>query len=101
LAILLLGIALAPIFPVGLAAFFDRARHSSDTRFVLALSGIGASFFPWLVGWVSFGAASLRSGLVVGPVTLLVMITLLPFTAGRKAPPAAVNDSPGANQSKV
>jgi fucose permease len=101
LAILLLGIALAPIFPVGLAAFFDRARHSSDTRFVLALSGIGASFFPWLVGWVSFGAASLRSGLVVGPMTLLVMTALLPFIAVRKAAPAAVRDSSDANPRKV
>jgi fucose permease len=92
LAILLLGAALAPIFPVALAAFFDRARLSSDSRFILALSGFGASLFPWLVGWVSFHAASLRIGLVVGPVTLLLMSTLLPFVALRNRAPATVGD---------
>jgi MFS transporter, FHS family, glucose/mannose:H+ symporter len=91
-AILLLGAALAPVFPVALAALFDRARHSSDSRFILAVSGFGASLFPWLVGWVSFHAGSLRSGLAVGPVTLLLMSTLLPFIAARKSAPAAADD---------
>ncbi len=88
-AILLLGIALAPVFPVGLAVFFDRARHSSDSRFVLAVSGLGASFFPWLAGWISYRAASLRSGLMIGPVTLLAMTILLPLIAARAAARAA------------
>jgi fucose permease len=78
-AILLLGIALAPIFPVALAAFFDRARHSSDSRFVLAVSGFGSSVFPALVGWISSWSGSLRSGLIAGPATLLVMTALLPM----------------------
>jgi MFS transporter, FHS family, glucose/mannose:H+ symporter len=88
-AILLLGAALAPVFPVALAAFFDRARLTSDSRFILALSGFGASLFPWLVGWVSFHAGSLRAGLVVGPVTLLLMSTLLPFIAASHAAPSS------------
>jgi fucose permease len=78
-AILLLGIALAPIFPVALAAFFDRARHSSDSRFVLAVSGFGGSVFPGLVGWISSYSGSLRTGLAVGPATLLVMVVILPL----------------------
>ena len=86
ITILLLGIALAPIFPMALAAFFDRARHSSDSRFILALSGFGGSLFPWLAGWVSFHTGSLRSGLFVGPATLLIMTLLLPFiTLGTSA----------------
>lgn len=91
-AILLIGVALAPIFPVALAAFFDRARHSSDSRFILALSGFGGSLFPWLVGWVAFHSGSLRSGLIAGPATLLVMNLLLPFMATRERMPAAVSD---------
>jgi fucose permease len=78
-AILLLGIALAPIFPVALAAFFDRARHSADTRFVLAVSGFGGSVFPGLVGWISSYSGSLRTGLIAGPATLLVMVAILPL----------------------
>jgi fucose permease len=78
-AILLLGIALAPIFPVALAAFFDRARHSSDSRFVLAVSGFGGSVFPGLVGWISSYSGSLRAGLIAGPATLLVMVAILPL----------------------
>ncbi len=88
-AILLIGAALAPIFPVTLAAFFDRARHSSDSRFILALSGFGGSLFPWLAGWVSFHSGSLRSGLLVGPATLLIMVALLPFIAVPQAVPQA------------
>lgn len=80
-AILAIGLALAPIFPVALAAFFDQARHSSDSRFILAVSGFGGSLFPWLVGWVSFHAGSLRLGLMAGPATLLAMVALLPLMA--------------------
>jgi fucose permease len=78
-AILLLGIALAPIFPVSLAAFFDRARHSSDSRFVLAVSGFGGSVFPGLVGWISAYSGSLRTGLITGPATFLVIAAILPL----------------------
>lgn len=78
-ATLLLGAALAPIFPVALAAFFDRARHSSDSRFVLALSGFGGSVFPWLVGCISSHAQSLRAGLLAGPAVLLAMMAMLPL----------------------
>ncbi len=78
-AILLLGMALAPIFPVALAAFFDRARHSSDSRFVLAVSGFGGSVFPGLVGSISSYSGSLRTGLIAGPATLIVMLAILPM----------------------
>lgn len=78
-AILLLGLALAPVFPVALAAFFDRARLSSDSRFVLALSGFGGAVFPWLVGALSSRAGSLRMGLLVLPATFLVMTALFPL----------------------
>ncbi|MGO8759699.1 MAG: MFS transporter [Terracidiphilus sp.] len=96
-AILLLGGALAPIYPVALATFFDRARHSSDSRFLLAVSGFGGSLFPWLVGWVSSHSGSLRTGLIVGPVALLVMTTLLPFIGAQRAAVIAGGDSADAS----
>jgi MFS transporter, FHS family, glucose/mannose:H+ symporter len=89
-AILLVGAALAPTFPVALATFFDRARHSSDTRFVLAFSGFGGSVFPWLVGSISSHSGSLRAGLWAGPATLLVMTSMLPFVAAQRAPAMAL-----------
>ncbi|MGB8030087.1 MAG: MFS transporter [Terracidiphilus sp.] len=82
-AIVLAGAAIAPIFPVALAAFFDRARHSSDTRFILALSGFGGAFFSWLVGALSARTGSLREGLLVAPATLLAMFALLPLLGTR------------------
>ena len=88
-AILVLGAALAPVFPVALAAFFDRARQSSDTRFILALSGFGGSFFPWTVGWLTARAGSLRAALAVGPVTMLVMFAVLPLLIGSRQSSAA------------
>jgi fucose permease len=84
-ATLLLGAALAPVFPVALAAFLDRARHSSDTRFILAFCGFGGAVFPWLVGAISARAGSLRVGLMAGPVTLLAMIALLPVLRVRES----------------
>jgi len=88
IAIILLGGALAPTFPVALAAFFDRARHSSDSRFVLALSGFGGSLFPWLVGLISSRSGTLGAGLLAGPVTLFFMIGMLPILTAQKAAPA-------------
>lgn len=86
-AFLLLGLALAPVFPVALAAFFERARRSSDSRFILALSGFGGAVLPWLAGAISTRTASLRIGLMTLPVALLTMTAMLPLL-GVARPPA-------------
>ena len=78
-AILLLGLALGPVFPLALAAFLDRARHTSDSRFILSVSGFGGAILPWVVGGISAHAGSLRIGLFTAPVTLLVMVAMLPL----------------------
>ncbi len=78
-SIVLLGLALGPVFPLALAAFLDRARHTSDSRFVLSVSGFGGAVLPWLVGGVSTHSGSLRVGLFAAPITLLVMVTMLPL----------------------
>ena len=83
-AVLLLGAALAPVFPVLLAMFFDRARHSSDSRFVLSVSGFGGSVLPWLVGSISSHTGSLRTGFLTAPAVLLVMTAMLPLLSARR-----------------
>ncbi|HEX8812980.1 MAG TPA: MFS transporter [Terracidiphilus sp.] len=82
-AMLLLGAALAPVFPLLLSLFFARARVS-DSRWVLAMCGFGGSVLPWLTGYVSSRAGSLRVGLFTVPVALAVMICLLPWATGRE-----------------
>lgn len=86
-AVLLLGLALAPVFPIALAEFFDRARVSSDSRFVLALSGFGGAVLPWFIGIVSSRSGSLRTGLFILPATLLLMSGMLPLLASRAVAP--------------
>jgi len=86
-AMMILGAALAPIFPLLLAIFFAHARHSSDSRWVLSLCGFGGSVLPWCTGWVSGQTGSLRFGLITIPAALLLMISLLPMLASWTAVP--------------
>ena len=79
IAMMMLGAALAPVFPLLLAIFFAHARHSSDSRWVLSLCGFGGSVLPWCTGWLSTQTGSLRVGLITLPAALLLMISLLPL----------------------
>lgn len=79
LAMLLLGIATAPIYPTLVAASFGRVRQVSDTRWILAAAGFGGSVLPWLTGWFSAHFGSLRVGLLTLPVALIALISLLPL----------------------
>ena len=78
IAMLVLGAALAPVFPLLLSRFFVRARSASDSRWVLSICGFGGSVLPWLTGWIS-AASSLRVGLATVPAALVCMLALLPF----------------------
>jgi fucose permease len=82
LAMLVLGAALAPIFPLLLARFFARARRASDSRWVLSVCGFGGSVLPWLTGWIS-ATSTLRTGLATVPAALVCMIAMLPATGGK------------------
>lgn len=84
-ATLLLGAALAPIYPLILSLFFSRASHSSDTRWILTTAGIGGSVDPWFAGWISSLAGNLRMGMLTIPAALALMALLLP-TIGATAP---------------
>jgi FHS family glucose/mannose:H+ symporter-like MFS transporter len=85
-AMVVLGAALAPIFPLLLARFFATARSSSDSRWVLAVCGFGGSVLPWLTGWVSARSGSLRLGLVTVPAALFLILCLLPLIGSQRFP---------------
>lgn len=74
MGMLLLGIGLAPIYPLVIAEFFARARRTSDSRWILAIAGFGGSALPWIAGTISSGTQSIRLGILTIPVALLLMI---------------------------
>jgi fucose permease len=92
MAMLLLGIALAPIFPLLVAGSLARGNQTSDSRWVLAAAGFGGSVLPWLAGWISSQMHSLRAGMLTIPAAQLLMLLLLPtltraqYAAGEQEP---------------
>jgi FHS family glucose/mannose:H+ symporter-like MFS transporter len=81
-AMFLLGVALAPIYPLVLAGFFARARQTSDSRWILFASGFGGSVVVGIAGFISTHSGSLRMGMLTIPVALLLMAFLLPALRG-------------------
>jgi fucose permease len=73
------GLGLACIYPLLVAwmvgYYGKRARRTGSVMF--ALAGVGGATMPWLVGFTSMRAGSLRTGLLVPVVGCLVMMTLL------------------------
>ena len=77
-AMLLMGAALAPIFPLVIAGSLARFSRTSDSRWVLATAGFGGSVLPWLAGWISAHAGSIRMGMLIIPSSLAAMLFMLP-----------------------
>lgn len=96
-AMILLGAALAPIFPLLLSRFFTGAHNASDSRWLLAICGFGGSVLPWLTGWISASSYSLRAGLATVPAALLIMLCLLPVLV--LTPGAPHRTQPGSSDS--
>ncbi len=78
IAMFLLGASLAPTYPLVLAGFFARSRHTADSRWILFTAGFGGSVLPWLAGFISSHSGSIRTGMLTIPVGLLLMALLLP-----------------------
>lgn len=76
----LLGIALAPVFPATFAIVMARRPPARQAGIILAASGIGAATLPWLMGVVSTHTGSLQRALTlpVAAALLLFLLTLLP-----------------------
>jgi MFS transporter, FHS family, glucose/mannose:H+ symporter len=69
------GLGMAPMFPVVVAAYADRAGASAS-GLVFSAAGLGGAMTPWLVGFVSTASGSLRMGLVTVSALILAMIWL-------------------------
>ncbi len=78
IAMFLLGASLAPTYPLVLAAFFARTRHTADSRWILFTAGFGGSVLPWIAGFTSTHTGSLRAGMLTIPAALLIMAFILP-----------------------
>lgn len=77
-AMLLLGAALAPIYPLLIAGSFARTRRIADSRWVLATAGFGGSVLPWFAGWISSQTGTMRSGILLIPAAIMLMIIVVP-----------------------
>ena len=81
---ILLGVALAPVFPSTFALLLRNPVQPRVAGLLLAVSGLGAALFPWLMGVVSTSAGSLRIAMVI-PALLIPFMLLL--TRGEPVPP--------------
>ncbi len=70
----LLGLALAPWFPLVLATFLAEGATATQAGSIIAVSGIGAACLPLLVGAVSRWAHSLRVALFVPFAGLVILL---------------------------
>jgi FHS family glucose/mannose:H+ symporter-like MFS transporter len=84
---LLLGLALAPFFPTTFALLIEHRPTAREAGFVLAVSGLGAALFPWLMGVVSTASGSLRTAMAV---PFVLALALLAMSLTRSRPAAAV-----------
>lgn len=92
-----IGLALAPLFPLSLALFFGRTDTPAHAAWVLGLCGFGASLLPWLSGVVSNQTGSLRVGLLVPALALIVMLGMYisTYPQRRRHPPQQAGEQPG------
>ena len=72
----LLGLSLAPFFPTTFALLMKRRPTAREAGFILAVSGLGAALFPWMMGFVSTWSGSLRTAMIV-PMGLALLLLLL------------------------
>jgi fucose permease len=72
----LLGLSLAPFFPSTFGLLMRGQPPARTAGFILAVSGLGAALFPWLMGVVSTHTGSLRIAMSV-PWTLALLLLLL------------------------
>jgi len=82
---ILLGLSLAPFFPATFALLMHRNPTAREAGFILAVSGLGAAAFPWLMGIVSTHTGSLREAMAV-PATLALLLLAVSFIHSEVTP---------------
>jgi fucose permease len=87
----LLGLSLAPFFPTTFALLMMRRPTAREAGFILAVSGLGAALFPWLMGFISTHSGSLRIAMAV-PFGLALMLLLLSLAGHQPEQLASVRD---------
>jgi fucose permease len=75
-ATLVAGLSMAPIFPLVVAQYADRAGGGAASGLLFAASGLGGSVIPPLVGVVAGASGSLRVGLAALVVAIAGMVGL-------------------------
>jgi MFS transporter, FHS family, glucose/mannose:H+ symporter len=72
----LIGLSLAPVFPLLLALFLRAIGRSRNAGWVFATAGLGGAVLSWLTGIVSSSFGSLRIGLLVPAAAAALMLIL-------------------------
>ena len=81
----LVGLALAPVFPLCLARVLTLTHDSPQSKWIFAISGLGGAVLPWITGELSAHSGSLRIGLLVPVFALGTMIVLDRLSSGGRA----------------
>jgi FHS family glucose/mannose:H+ symporter-like MFS transporter len=81
---ILLGLSLAPFFPATFALLMHRNPTAREAGFILAVSGLGAAAFPWLMGVVSTHTGSLREAMGVPAALALLLLGVSFFNFGSR-----------------
>ena len=84
---ILLGLALAPVFPSTFALLLRKQPPARVAGSILAVSGLGAALFPWLMGTVSTRFGSLRLAMGI-PALLIPAMLLFTLRSGGREPAA-------------
>jgi fucose permease len=79
---ILIGLGVAPFFPATFALLMRHQPRARTAGFILAVSGLGAALFPWLMGVLSTQTGSLRIAMVV-PWTLAVLLLILSLSSAQ------------------
>jgi len=90
----LLGLCLAPFFPSTFALLMERRPTAREAGFILAVSGLGAALFPWLMGVVSTHSGSLRIAMAVPFALALALLGFSLAANHRAADPNATRNAP-------
>lgn len=76
---ILLGLALAPVFPSTFGLLLQHNVQARVAGTLLAVSGLGAALFPWLMGFASTQLGSLRTAMIVPALLVPAMLVLTRF----------------------